>query len=81
MEPKTPRDQLDPLSRLNYAKIYTVEYNVKVKFIGDIHKKSQKYFKKAYNLKHQPLPEGDDVDFSEDSDDQEIDNQQNEEQQ
>src|SRR5271170_917364 len=34
MEPMSPRDQLNPLSRLNYAKIYTVECNVKVCFIG-----------------------------------------------
>jgi hypothetical protein len=34
--PKTPRDKLDPASRVNYAKIYTVEHNVKVQFIGQI---------------------------------------------
>jgi hypothetical protein len=63
MDPKTLRDQLDPLSRLNYAKIYTVEYNVKVSFIGKIHPKSVGDFCRAYNLKHQPLPEGGDVQF------------------
>ena len=36
VEPRTPRDKLDPASRLNYSKIYTVEHNVKVKFIGRI---------------------------------------------
>lgn len=40
--PKTPRDKLDPESRLNYAKIYTVEHNVKVWFIGHIAEKSQR---------------------------------------
>jgi hypothetical protein len=34
--PKTPRDKLEPQSRLNYAKIYTVEHNVKVLFIGQV---------------------------------------------
>jgi len=63
MDPKTVRDQLDPRSRLNYAKIYTVEYNVKVCFIGSIHAKSVDNFCRAYNLKHQPLPEGDNVEF------------------
>lgn len=57
MEPKTRRDQLDTLSRLNYAKIYTVEYNVKVQFIGKLHDKSIPYFKRDFNLTHQPLPE------------------------
>jgi hypothetical protein len=34
--PKTPRDKLEKESRINYAKIYTVEHNVKVHFIGRI---------------------------------------------
>ncbi|PMD21188.1 hypothetical protein NA56DRAFT_703875 [Hyaloscypha hepaticicola] len=29
-----PRDKLDATSRINYAKVYTIEYNVKVHFIG-----------------------------------------------
>jgi hypothetical protein len=29
--------KLDPMSRINFAKIYTVEHNVKVKHIGEIH--------------------------------------------
>lgn len=70
MDSKTARDQLDPLSRLNYAKIYTVEYNVKVCFIGSIHGKSVDNFCKAYNLKHQPLPVGDSVEFEDDNGDQ-----------
>jgi len=31
------RHKLDEESRLNYAKVYAVEYNVKVYFIGRIH--------------------------------------------
>ena len=57
VEPRTSRDQLDPQSRLNYAKIYTIEYNVKVCFIGEIHRESRKYFMRDYNLMHQPLSE------------------------
>ena len=40
--PKTPRDKLLVGSCLNYAKIYTVEHNVKVLFIGEIEKNSQR---------------------------------------
>ncbi|KFZ06908.1 hypothetical protein V501_06942 [Pseudogymnoascus sp. VKM F-4519 (FW-2642)] len=42
------RNQLDAMSRLNYAKVYTVEHNVKVCFIGRIHKDSVKEFKATY---------------------------------
>lgn len=31
-----PRDKLDATSRINYAKVYTIEYNVKVHFIGRV---------------------------------------------
>jgi len=34
--PRTPRDKLEKESRINYAKIYTVEHNVKVHFIGHV---------------------------------------------
>jgi hypothetical protein len=37
----TKRDKLDPKSRLNYSKIYTVEHNVKVCFIGYIDPNSE----------------------------------------
>lgn len=67
MEPRSARDQLDSLSRLNYAKIYTVEYNVKVCFIGQIHEKSMKYFVRDFNRQHLPLPEADDLEFSDKS--------------
>lgn len=36
-------------SRINYAKVYTVEHNNKVSFIGKIHSDSQDAFKKAYH--------------------------------
>jgi hypothetical protein len=64
IKPQTPRDQLDPRSRLNYAKIYTVEYNVKVCFIGSVHENSEKYFRRDFNLVHTPLPEDPDTKYS-----------------
>jgi hypothetical protein len=70
MKPRTVRDQLDRMSRLNYAKVYTVEYNVKVHFIGDIHKDSADDLCRTYNLKHQPLPQGDNVEFEVDDEEQ-----------
>lgn len=36
MKPKDHRNQLDIASRINLAKLYTVEHNVKVSFIGDV---------------------------------------------
>lgn len=35
------REKLDPTSRLNYAKVYTIEYNVKVLFIGGVDPKQR----------------------------------------
>jgi hypothetical protein len=42
--PKTHRDKLEPKSLINYAKIYTVEHNVKVLFIGQVARGSEKQF-------------------------------------
>jgi hypothetical protein len=39
--PKTPRDKLEEQSRINYAKIYTVEHNVKVHFTGQVDKQDE----------------------------------------
>jgi hypothetical protein len=49
--------KLDPMSRLNYAKLYTVEHNVKVFFIGKIAKNYEQKVVDAYNATHQPLPD------------------------
>ncbi|KAH7348835.1 hypothetical protein BKA65DRAFT_477217 [Rhexocercosporidium sp. MPI-PUGE-AT-0058] len=51
----SPRHKLDERSRLNYAKTYTVEYNVKVCFIGKIDKKSEWYLTADYNNTHPPI--------------------------
>jgi hypothetical protein len=56
---------------LNYAKIYTVEYNVKVSFVGQIHDDSTKYFIRDFNAMHQPLPEAADVAYSDESEGEE----------
>jgi hypothetical protein len=37
-------DRLDKASRVNYSKIYTIEHNLKVSFIGQIHKDSEAIF-------------------------------------
>ena len=38
------KDRLDKASRVNYSKIYTIEHNLKVCFIGQIHKDSEVIF-------------------------------------
>lgn len=38
------REKLKPQSRVNYSKIYTVEHNVKVCFIGRIHEEYKATF-------------------------------------
>ncbi|KAH8591812.1 hypothetical protein B0O99DRAFT_631715 [Bisporella sp. PMI_857] len=57
MVPKTPRDKLDLASRVNYAKVYTVEHNVKVFFVGRIEKSHEQRLVTDYNLTQSPLPD------------------------
>jgi len=55
----SPADKLDPASRLNYEKIYTVEHNVKVCFVGRLASKSEeKNVITHYNESHPPLVQG-----------------------
>ncbi|OBT72488.1 hypothetical protein VF21_08520 [Pseudogymnoascus sp. 05NY08] len=49
VDPTEPRHQLDVTSRINYAKVYTVEHNVKVCFTGKIHKNSHEEFKATFS--------------------------------
>jgi hypothetical protein len=44
MEPSSPEEKLDPISRVNYAKVYTIEHNIRVCFIGKIHADSRATF-------------------------------------
>jgi hypothetical protein len=53
--PNNPRHKLDEASRLNYAKQYTVEYNVKSWFIGKVHADSEWQLRTDYNRVHTPL--------------------------
>jgi hypothetical protein len=47
--PRTPRDTLEFDSRVNYAKVYTVEHNVKVHFVGQIAPNSRRRFISDYD--------------------------------
>ncbi|KAN0095215.1 hypothetical protein V8E51_015926 [Hyaloscypha variabilis] len=51
----SPRHKLDDASRLNYSKPYTLEYNVKVWFIGSISSDSEWQLRTDYNRVHPPL--------------------------
>jgi hypothetical protein len=55
MIPGNSRIKLDNASRLNYAKLYTVEYNIKVWFIGKIDSGSEHKLLADYNNVHPPL--------------------------
>jgi len=52
MIPSSERHKLDDASRLNYAKIYTVEHNVKVQFVGHIDRKHEQQVVTEYNKTH-----------------------------
>ncbi|KAF4637804.1 hypothetical protein G7Y89_g282 [Cudoniella acicularis] len=49
IQPVSLREKLHPKSRVNYAKIYTVEHNVKVFFIGEIHRNSERTFREDFD--------------------------------
>ena len=55
MDPFSPRDKLDATSRINYAKLYTVEHNVKVHFVGKVVEKHEQRVVTDYNGTHSPL--------------------------
>jgi hypothetical protein len=50
-----PRHKLDPISRINYGKVYTVEYNVKVLFISRVTKSHEQTVITAFNTTYPPL--------------------------
>lgn len=39
--PNNPTEFLTPMSRINYAKMYTIEYGFRVKSFGKVHRDSQ----------------------------------------
>ncbi|PMD49670.1 uncharacterized protein K444DRAFT_576831 [Hyaloscypha bicolor E] len=55
VSPDNARHKLDDASRLNYAKTYTVEYNVKVWFIGKVSADSEWQIRTDFNRVHPPL--------------------------
>jgi hypothetical protein len=54
--PIDPSEALDPASRLNYSKHYTVEHNVKVFFVGRVIPEHEQRIVAAYNNTNRPLP-------------------------
>jgi hypothetical protein len=46
---------LDPSSRLNFAKVYTVEHDIKVWFIGRVHENSVQDLMLNYDIRHPRL--------------------------
>ncbi|KAE9363767.1 hypothetical protein N431DRAFT_118062 [Stipitochalara longipes BDJ] len=50
-----PSEKLDPLSRLNYAKIYTIEHNVKVYFFGRVAKNCEQELAICFNEANPPV--------------------------
>jgi hypothetical protein len=65
---KDVSEKLDPLSRLNYAKLYTVEHNVKVYFIGKVATRHEQHLMVDYNQVHPPLS-AHDINYREHSND------------
>jgi len=55
IRPYTSQHKLDRASRLNYAKLYTIEYNVKVWFIGEVDRGSTWKLMSTYDQVHPPL--------------------------
>ncbi|KAH8762401.1 hypothetical protein BGZ57DRAFT_725703, partial [Hyaloscypha finlandica] len=55
IEIRDPSHKLDPLSRLNYAKTYTVEHNVKVLFIGKVAECYEQKVITSFNETHPPV--------------------------
>lgn len=53
--PLNAQHKLEPAARLNYAKVYTIEYNAKVCFIGEVHLDSQYQFASDYYYVHTPI--------------------------
>jgi hypothetical protein len=55
MIPRSSRDKLEKASRVNYTKIYTIEYNIKMHVIGRIDEDHKERFLKNFRLAHPAL--------------------------
>jgi hypothetical protein len=71
VRPRKRTDKMDPMSRLNYSKMYTVEHNVKVYDFGTVHENFLHVFKKQFAWAWQFEPESSDDDDEDDDDDDE----------
>jgi hypothetical protein len=48
IDPAGPDQRLHQMTRINFAKIYTIEHNVKVKNIGTVAGKSMDHFRRYF---------------------------------
>jgi len=47
--PTRQGESMDPMSRINFKKVYTVEYNVKVRDFGNVDKAFLRYLKRQFD--------------------------------
>jgi hypothetical protein len=52
---RSSRDKLDPTSRVNYSKLYTIEYSIKILVIGQIDEDHKERFLNSVRLAHPSL--------------------------
>jgi hypothetical protein len=69
--PKHGGEALVPASRLDLAKIYTVEHNIPVAAIGEVDKKDWPRLERYFQEIHKDLFKPEDLDEDEDDDDEE----------
>ncbi|KAF2453988.1 hypothetical protein BDY21DRAFT_116516 [Lineolata rhizophorae] len=69
VEPRDPSYSMDPLSRINFGKVYTLEHNVKVYDFGKVHKDSRVALKQQFLDVWVDKPSDDDGDEEDDDDD------------
>lgn len=70
VRPRISGETMEPMSRLNYGKLYTIEHNLKVEHFGDIHGESLQILMRQFASTWRTEPE-DEVDDENDEDDDE----------
>jgi len=55
MDKKDPKERLSQATRINYGKLYTIEHNVKVHFVGTVYKPHLRLLLQSYDRLHPPL--------------------------
>jgi hypothetical protein len=78
--PAKKEDKLDPMSRIHFARIYTVEHNVKVYEFGDVHRDSMADLRQQWKFVlerdvNRQLDRIDEKEEDEDADDDEEDDE------